>query len=151
MPPSSVVTIIVVVPFAIPVTFPSLSTIAISESIVDHVIFLFFALSGSIIAVNFFFSPTSNFIEFVSNFIPVTLISSPGSGSGVGSTCEFSVTITSHLAVFPPSSVVTVIVEVPSANPVTIPLLLTSTILELLEDQIMFLLSAFCGSIIAVN
>ena len=62
-----------------------------------------------------------------------------------------AVTVTSQVAVFPPSTVVTVIVAVPAATPVTTPAADTVAIFVLLDDQVTFLLVAFGGATVAVS
>ena len=60
-------------------------------------------------------------------------------------------TFTVQVAVLLPSSVVTVITALPSALPVTLPFWSTSAIPELPEVQVIFLLLAFAGLIVALN
>ena len=62
-PPSSVVTVIVAVPFDIPVTFPSESTVAILLSLLSHITFLLSASSGCTVATNFILFPTSTVVD----------------------------------------------------------------------------------------
>ena len=61
------------------------------------------------------------------------------------------VTVTVHAAVFPPSTVVTVIVAVPAATPVTSPDEFTVAIAFEEDDQVTDLLSAFAGRTVAVS
>ena len=61
------------------------------------------------------------------------------------------VTVTLHVAVLLPSSVVTVIVAVPSATPLITPSSSTVATASLLLLQLIFLLVAFAGVIVAVN
>ena len=62
-----------------------------------------------------------------------------------------AVTVTLHVAVFPPSLVFTVIVAVPTAFAVTTPEEDTVATDALLEDQVTDLSVAFEGAIVAVN
>ena len=55
--PSSVVTVMVAVPFATAVTTPLLLTLATEVLLLDHVTFLFVALSGKIVAVSVVVAP----------------------------------------------------------------------------------------------
>ena len=64
---------------------------------------------------------------------------------------EISADTTSQVAVWAPSSVVIVIVEVPSFNAVTFPLLSTETVLGAELLNFTFLFSAFSGKIEYVN
>ena len=60
-------------------------------------------------------------------------------------------TVTRQVAAKAPSWVVTVMVALPAATPVTRPAALTVAIAELLELQLMVLLDAFTGAIVAVS
>src|SRR4051812_48771586 len=60
-------------------------------------------------------------------------------------------TVTAHVAVFPPSTVVTVIVPVPAATAVTKPLLFTVAIDALLVLYVTFLFEALPGETVGVN
>ena len=73
LPPSSVVTVIVAVPSATPVTLPELSTVAIDGALLSQVIFLLPALSGSTVADSFIVPPMFTSIESLSKVTPVTL------------------------------------------------------------------------------
>jgi hypothetical protein len=73
-----------------------------------------------------------------------------GAGAG-GTTSGVGVTVTTHVAVKPPSTVVTVIVDVPTVNGVTTPLTDTVTIAGALEDQVTLLLVASVGTTVATN
>jgi hypothetical protein len=60
-------------------------------------------------------------------------------------------TVTAQVAVNDPSWVVTVIVALPTATPVTSPAVLTVAIVALLEAKVMVLFVAFEGVMVAVN
>ena len=60
-------------------------------------------------------------------------------------------TRTLHVAVFPPSSVVTVMVASPTDSPNTLPLLLTLATAGSLDFQVTFWLVAFAGATVAVS
>ena len=62
-----------------------------------------------------------------------------------------ALTVTEQVAVKPPSSVVTVIVAVPDATAVTLPVLSTVAIDESLEVQLTFLFDALDGVTVAVS
>ncbi len=70
-PPSSVVTVIVVVPFLKGVTMP-FSTVAMVLSLLDQVTFLFVAVSGENIGVNVRVSPVPMLAVSLSSAMPVT-------------------------------------------------------------------------------
>ena len=140
--PLAVVTVIVVVPFAIAVTFPFFVTVATSGLLLAHVR-LVFALLGVIVAVN-----VNSFVPFKSNVFAVSL-----NDILSGSTSPVSVftTVTLHVAVFP-LAVVTVIVVVPFATAVTFPSCVTVATSGLLLVQVkVFSLLALLGVIVAVN
>ena len=60
-------------------------------------------------------------------------------------------TVTSHLAVLAPSSVVTVIAALPGATAVTSPVAETVATFSSLDVQLTFLLEAFSGRTVAVR
>ena len=64
---------------------------------------------------------------------------------------EMGVTVTEHVAVFEPSTVVTVMVEDPSFTAVTLPFTSTVATVVLLEDQVTVLSVAFEGDTVAVK
>ena len=138
--PLAVVTVIVVVPFATAVTFPSFVTVATSGLLLAHVR-LVFALLGVIVAVN-----VNSFVPFKSNVFAVSL-----NDILSGSTSPVSVftTVTLHVAVFP-LAVVTVIVVVPFATAVTFPSFVTVATSGLLLAHVR-LVFALLGVIVAVN
>ena len=120
IPPSSVFTVTTAVPLLRAVTLPS-STVATDGSSDDHVTFLFVAFSGLTVAVNTITSPSTISREVLFKDTPVT-----------GYT--FSLTDTEHVAVFPPSSVLTVITALPLLTAVTLPFLTVATAV-LLDDH----------------
>ena len=60
-------------------------------------------------------------------------------------------TVTAHVAVFPPSAVVTVISAVPTALAVTVPSFPTVATSSLLDFQVTFLFVALSGVTVAVS
>ena len=127
-----VLIIIVAVPFFLAVTTPPDVTVAILVSELRHVIFLFVALDGIIVAfkVTVFPFSISTFVLF--NFIPVTDV----------------FTVTLHVAVLP-LFVFTVIFAVPLLFAVTTPPDVTVATLVFELDHVTFLLLAFDGVIVA--
>ena len=71
--------------------------------------------------------------------------------SSVMDVIEMGVTVTEHVAVFEPSTVVTVMVEDPSFTAVTLPFTSTVATVVLLEDQVTVLSVAFEGDTVAVK
>ena len=138
-PPSSVVTVITAVPSPLAITFPFPSTVATWLLLDDHVIFLFVAFSGKIVALKILFSPTFKLIFSESKAIPVTFTS-----------C-FSITYTSQFAIFPPSSVITVIIALPALLATTLPFSSTVATWELFDFQVTLLFVASSGKIVACN
>jgi hypothetical protein len=137
-PPSTVVAKMVAVPALTPVTTPVvLFIVAIEVSLLVHVTLLLVASAGSTAAVSVMvlFTPTVRFVAVI--LTPVTGLFAASSTSTV------------QAAVFPPSSVLTVMVTLPFFLPVTTPLLFTVAIASLLLFQITFLLVASDGSIVA--
>jgi hypothetical protein len=98
--------------------------------------FLFVAFDGVTVATNCSDPPISNDIDDLFKLTPVTVI---------------GFTVTEHVAVFPPSSVVAVIFAEPTPMPVTLPFESTvaTPVLEL--DQDTFLFAAFSGRTVAVK
>ena len=133
--PSSVVTVIVVVPAFKAVTLPS-TTVATDVLLLFHDTFLLVALSGLTVAVKVIVSPSVNEAVVLSNDTLVT-----------GYT--FATTVTLQVAVLAPSSVFAVMVAVPGAIAVTTPPLTDATE-ELLEIHRIVLFSASEGEIVAV-
>ena len=70
--PSSVVTVIVAVPSATPVTKPFWSTVAFVSSLLLHATFLLDASEGAIVAVSLVVLPTLTVSVFLSSVTPVT-------------------------------------------------------------------------------
>ena len=128
--PSSVVTVIVVVPTDFAVTTPELDTVATLVLLLVHVTFLFAALLGDTVAVNVLILPFTMLIVLELKVTPLTLI---------------GVTVTSHVAFLLPSSVVTVIVAVPTDFAVITPVEDTVATLVLLLVHVTFLFSASLG------
>ena len=123
-------------PSLIAVTFPS-ATVATAVLLLLQLMFLFVALSGFTVAFNVNSSPSVICIDVLSR---VTL--------STGKTLAF--TVTSQVAVFPPSSVLTVMVAFPFLIAVTFPSA-TVAIERLLLLHITSLLSAFLGETVAIN
>ena len=99
------------VPLPIPVTLPFASTVATFLSDELQVMFLLSAFSGRTVAVSVSVSPLWRVSSFLLSF------TEPAG----------SVTSTSHCALKPPSSVVTVITALPLLIPETVPLFTTAT------------------------
>ncbi len=117
-------------PGAMPVTRPPLTMATPSLLLVQVMESVAFAGSSS--AVRFSLAPARISRLPGKTRMPVALIAA-------------FVTVTLQVAVKPPSVVVTVMVAVPSAMPVTLPLLSTVAISPLLVDQLTALLKAFSG------
>ncbi len=98
-PPSSVVAVITAVPSLMADTLPFESTVTMFEFELVHDTFLFVALEGETVAVSFSVPPISKDMVVLFKLMPVTAM---------------GLTVTEQLAVFPPSSVVTVIFAVPT-------------------------------------
>ena len=137
LPPSSVVTVMVASPAFTPVTLPAASTVAMAVSLDFQVTFWLVAFSGVMVAVRVSLSPTKMLVAVLLSFTPVTLTS-------------LSLTVTLHVAVLPPSSVVTVMVASPAFTPMTLPLATVATA-SLLDFQVTFLLEASLGATVAVR
>ena len=136
LPPSSVDTLMITVPALTAVTLPSV-TVATAVLLLLHITFLFVASSGVTVAVRVNSSPTSISATVLSRLTPVTAMTSVS-------------TVTSHDAVLPPSSVVTVTVVLPTANPVIFPAVTVATFVSELF-QTTALLSAFAGETVATS
>ena len=89
-----------------------------------------------------------------SAFAEAIIIESPTFNEEVSLTKEYvwdaGVTVTAHVAVWPPSTVVTVILAEPSPTAVTKPLETVATVV-LSEDQVTSFLDAFTGKTVSVN
>ena len=120
-----------------PVTLPAASTVAMAVSLDFQVTFWLVAFSGVMVAVRVSLSPTKMLVAVLLSFTPVTLTS-------------LSLTVTLHVAVLPPSSVVTVMVASPAFTPMTLPLATVATA-SLLDFQVTFLLEASLGATVAVR
>lgn len=136
MPPSVVVTVIVAVPAAFAVTTPEEDTVATEVLLEDQVTDLSVAFDGVTVAVKLCVSPTVMVRLVWFRLTPVTVI---------------GFTVTEHVAVFPPSSVVAVMTAVPTFTADTFPLESTVATLELELVHVTFLFVAFDGVTVAVN
>jgi hypothetical protein len=123
--PSCVVTVMVALPKATPVTKPVELTVATDALLVLHVTFLFVAFEGATVAVNCVVAPTFTLALVGDTVTPVT-------GTVV------LLTVMALVAVLFPSCVVTVMVAVPCATPVTKPDEFTVATAVLLDDQLTF-------------
>jgi hypothetical protein len=121
--PSCVVTVIVAVPTALAVTSPLALTVATELLLVLHITFLLEALAGDIVADNCCVAFTIKEAEIGFTDTPVTAT---------------GLTVTTQFAVLFPSSVVMVIVAVPTEFAVTSPLALTVATAVLLLLQLIF-------------
>ena len=121
LPPAFVVAVIVAVPAAFAVTFPSLSTVAIASSLLLHVTLLLVAFAGVTFAVSFAFSPAASVSVVLSSDTPVTATFA-------------AVTVTLHSAfTLPLSFAVTVTVASPAFIAVTVPSSTVTTLLSLVD------------------
>jgi hypothetical protein len=123
--PSTVVTVMVVVPAAMPVTKPLALTVAMPGRELVQVTFLLVALSGATVAV-------SCWVPFTATDADVGLTLTPVTAT------EPDVTVMVLVAVLLPSAVVTVMVAEPAEIPVTNPLALTVATAVLELDQVTF-------------
>ena len=136
--PLYVFTVMVAEPAAIPLTFPAASTVA-TEGLEDvHVTSVLVAFEGEIMAFSCSVFPVVRVREVLSSFTPETAMT-------------FAVAVTSQVAVKPPSSVVTVMVAVPSLRGVTAPSWPTFTMLSSEELQVTFLFVASAGWTVAMR
>ncbi len=129
---------IVAEPAAFAVTTPEEETVATDVLLEDQVTDLSVALEGVTVAVNVWVSPTVIDSEALLRLTPVTATVAAD-------------TVTEHVAFFPPSFVVTVIVADPAALAVITPELETVATDVLLEDQVTDLSVASEGVTVAVN
>ena len=127
-------------PAATAVTFPSASTVATDGLPLVHVTSVLVALSGVTVAVKVVVSPSVNSTAALSNDTPVTetSLTSP-------------LTVTVHVSVLAPSSVVTVIVALPADIPLILPFALTATTFGSLLVHSTFEIVAFDGEIVFVR
>jgi hypothetical protein len=130
-----VVTVILAFPSETPVTYPLLLTLATLVSLEIQLMALFVAFEGETVAVSAEVLPIPNDKLVALNAIPVT----------------GTVTVIAHADVLLPSTVVTVIMALPSAMAVTAPALLTLATLVLLELQLTAWFVALDGDIVAVS
>ncbi len=128
LPPSTVATVIVAVPAATAITTPFV-TVATEGLLLDQVTSLLVASDGSIVAINVSVLPSISVAADLFRVTPVTE----------------RLTATAQVAVLLPSTVVTVIVDVPGETAVTRPLLFTVATEGSLLDQVTFLLVALDG------
>ena len=136
--PSFVLTVIVAEPAALAVTKPEEETVATEVLLEDQVTDLSVALDGVTVAVSVCVSPTVIESDVLLRLTPVT-----------ATFCAW--TVTEHVAVLPPSFVVTEIVVEPAALAVTTPEDDTVATDVLLEDQVTDLSVAFEGVTVAVS
>ena len=138
-PPSAVVAVIVVVPAATAVTRPvAIFTVAFPGVEEVQVIPVYVAFAGYIVGINVIGpSVVAKNADLRSSPIPVT-------GTAV-------TTVTRQEAVNSPSVVVTVIVLVPAATPVTLPFEATVAIPGVDDDQVTALFMAFVGRTVATS
>jgi len=136
-PPSAVVAVIVVVPAATAVTRPVLSTVAFAG--VEEVQFtvVFVALKGYMVGINVIVPPVAKKADLLSSPMPVTATA--------------FTTVTTQEAVKLPFVVVTVIVLIPAATPVTLPFEATVAIPGVDDDQVTALFMAFVGRTVATS
>jgi hypothetical protein len=135
--PSCVVAVIFAVPVAMPLTTPVEDTVAMFVLSDDQDTVVFVAFDGKIVVVREELWQVAMARNEVFNAIPVTGI--------------LELTVTAQVAVFAPSSVVAVMVAVPVATAVTIPLLLTMATLVLSKDQVTDWLVALAGETVAIS
>ena len=137
LPPSSVVTVIVAVPALTPRTTPPVDTVATAVLLLLHVTFLFVALEGVIVTVRFSVPFTKRLVDVLFKDTPVTKTGR-------------ELTVIVQNAVLPPSTVVTIIVAVPTLTPVTTPPdTIATAVLLLFHDTFWFV--ALEGVIVTVR
>ena len=134
-PLSTEIALMVDVPGAMAVMVPSL-TVATAVLLLNQITFLFVAFSGITVDVSVSVSPVFSVAVVWFSVTPVT-------GTEV-------TTVTAQVSVLLPSCVVTVMVAVPTAMAVTVPLF-TVAMAVLLLDQVTFLFVAFSGSTVGVS
>lgn len=123
-------------PADLAVTTPEAETVATDVLLDDHLTALLVALEGLTVAVSVAVFPSVKLNDDWLRLTPVTEIVA-------------AFTVTEHVAFFPPSAVVQVIVADPAAFAVTVPLEETVAIEVLLEDQDTLGLVALEGDIVA--
>jgi hypothetical protein len=107
LPPSSVVTVMIAFPIALPAITPFV-TVATASLLLSHVTFWFVALEGVKMGVSVSIPPTERVVLVVFRDTLVTAT-------------EPALTVTAQESVLPPSTVVTVITAIPVALPVITP------------------------------
>lgn len=133
---SSVVAVMVAIPGDTAVTTPLASTVAIDVLLLRQLTFWLVALAGVTVAINAVVSPMVILTELLFN---VTFVGRIGA------------TITTQVAVSSPSSVVAVIIAVPTPTAVTTPVVLTIAMSWSLLDHVTFWLAAFQGATLTVK
>jgi hypothetical protein len=123
LPPSSVVTVMTDIPTVIAVTVPFESTIATPVLELDQVTFLFVAFEGDTVAVRVSVPPINRVSEVLFKLTPDT---------------EIGITVTVQEAVFPPSSVVAIMVAELTPVAITLPFESTVATFVLELDQVTF-------------
>ena len=136
MPPSAVLAVIVAVPAFLAVTSPSEDTVATEVLFDDHVTSLLDALEGLTVAVNHVVSPT---------------VMERLEGESVTLVTGTDFTVIEHVAVLPPSAVLTVIVAEPTLLAVIVPSEATEATSGLLDVHVTSLFVAFEGLTVAVR
>lgn len=135
-PPSFVRTVMVALPTAFAVTTPEEETVATEVLLDDQVTVLSVALVGVMVAIKVWVSPSTMNRDVWFRDMPVT---------------ETGLTVTTQVAFLPPSFVVTVIVDVPTASADTTPDDVTEATFVLLEDQVTDWSAASKGDTVAVS
>ena len=136
--PSAVVAVIVALPAATAVTVPLFETVATEVLLEVHVTVLFAASLGVTVAVRLPVAPTLSVSVVGLSVMPVTAI-------------VWVLTLTLQVLLKPPSAVVAVIVALPTATAVTVPLIETVAMELLLEVYVMLLFVALLGVTVAVR
>jgi hypothetical protein len=134
--PSAVVTVIVADPAATAVTRPPADTVAVEALLLAHVTFWFVAPDGVMAGTRYSEPPASRLADDLFRVTPVTATA-------------VALTFTVQAAVLLPSAVLTVMVAVPAATAVTVPLddTVATEALPLLHVTLLF--AALDGSITA--
>jgi len=136
LPPSAVLAVIVAVPAFLAVTSPSEDTVATEVLFDDHVTSLLDALEGLTVAVNHVVSPS---------------VMERLEGESVTLVTGTDFTVIEHVAVLPPSAVLTVIVAEPTLLAVIVPSEATEATSGLLDVHVTSLFVAFEGLTVAVR
>lgn len=133
--PSTVVTVMVAVPFDTAVTTPDALTVATDVLLLFQLTFVLDAVDGFTVATRVLVPPGLRDSDVLFRLTPVTGI----------------VTVTVQVAVFAPSTVVTVITAVPHAIPWTLPLSSTVATDSLLLCHVTSLFEAPAGFTVAIS